>query len=200
MDDYLATSPVIDWDHPAVMDRARLIRAGRTDAVRIARGCFEWVRDAVRHSTDYQLDSVTCVASDVLEQRTGYCYAKSHLLAALLRANGIPAAFCYQRLSMDDGRFVLHGLNAVHLPGYGWYRIDARGNRPGVDAQFTPPVERLAFTVDGPGEIDMAEPLAEPLPIVVERLRAYSSARALAHDLPDLPDPAGSLRDPALRT
>jgi transglutaminase-like putative cysteine protease len=186
MERFLAASAVIDWNHPAVLERARVIRAGRTDAVRIARGCFEWVRDAVRHSTDYQLDAVTCAASDVLEHRSGYCYAKSHLLAALLRANGIPAAFCYQRLSMDDGRFALHGLNAAHLPGHGWYRLDARGNRPGIDAQFTPPVERLAFSVSGAGEIDMPEPLAEPLPIVVERLRAYTSARALAHDLPDL--------------
>jgi transglutaminase-like putative cysteine protease len=105
MEPFLAASAVIDWNHPAVLERARVIRAGRTDAVRIARGCFEWVRDAVRHSTDYQLDAVTCAASDVLEHRSGYCYAKSHLLAALLRANGIPAAFCYQRLSMDDGRF-----------------------------------------------------------------------------------------------
>jgi transglutaminase-like putative cysteine protease len=186
MDPFLAVSPVIDWDHPAVLERARVIRAGRTDVMRIARGCFEWVRDAIRHSTDYQLDAVTCAASEVLEQRSGYCYAKSHLLAALLRANGIAAAFCYQRLSMDDGRFALHGLNAVHLPDHGWYRVDARGNRPGVDAQFTPPVERLAFSVSSAGEMDMPEPLAEPLPMVVQRLRAYTSARALAHDLPDV--------------
>lgn len=30
---------------------------------------------------------------------SGICYAKSHLLAALLRANKIPAGFCYPRLS-----------------------------------------------------------------------------------------------------
>ncbi|WP_338430147.1 transglutaminase domain-containing protein [Synechococcus elongatus] len=37
----------------------------------------------------------------MLEYRTGYCYAKSHLLVALLRACSIPAGFCYQRLSFD---------------------------------------------------------------------------------------------------
>ena len=90
---------------------------------------------------DFGRVEVTCRASDVLAARTGFCYAKSHLLAALLRANGIPAALCYQRLSIDGQGppFCLHGLNAVHLPEHGWYRIDARGNKPGVDAQFTPP-------------------------------------------------------------
>ena len=49
------------------------------------------------------------------------CYAKSHLLAGLLRANGIPAAFVYQRLRLnDDGPlFCLHGLNGAYLPDIG---------------------------------------------------------------------------------
>ena len=46
---------------------------------------------------------VTWRASDVLEQRTGICYAKAHALAALLRAEDIPTALCYQRLAHDDG-------------------------------------------------------------------------------------------------
>ena len=92
---------------------------------------------------------VTLKASEVLQHGTGFCYAKSHLLAALLRANGIPAGLCYQRLSVNDtgAPWCLHGLNAVFLEDIGWYRCDARGNRPGVTAAFTPPVERLAFAV-----------------------------------------------------
>lgn len=34
-------------------------------------------------------------ASDVLKHRTGYCYSKNHLLAALLRVNKIPTGLCY---------------------------------------------------------------------------------------------------------
>jgi len=43
-----------------------------------------------------QRDVVTCSASEVLREGTGICFAKSHLLAALLRAVGIPAGLCYQ--------------------------------------------------------------------------------------------------------
>jgi hypothetical protein len=42
----------------------------------------------VKHSGDYQLNPVTCSASEVLAADTGFCCAKSQLLAALLRANG----------------------------------------------------------------------------------------------------------------
>ncbi|MCA9151542.1 MAG: hypothetical protein KDA92_19655, partial [Planctomycetales bacterium] len=44
----------------------------------------------------------------------------------------------------DASPYCLHGLNAVYLEAYGWYRIDARGNKPGVAAAFSPPLEKLA--------------------------------------------------------
>jgi transglutaminase-like putative cysteine protease len=188
VDEFLRHSEVIDWQHPAVMAQARALRGELTDHVAIARRCFEWVRDEIKHSGDCRLTAVTCAASEVLQEGSGFCYAKSHLLAALLRANGIPAGLCYQRLSVDDEglRFCLHGLNAVLLPGVGWYRADPRGNREGIDAQFVPPVEQLAFSVRLAGEADLPGILPDPLPIVVDTIRAYSSADRLSEHLPDL--------------
>jgi len=137
---------------------------------------------------DYQLNPVTCIASDVLHARTGFCYAKSHLLVALYRANGIPAGLCYQRLQTDaqDVSYCLHGLVAVFLPDHGWYRVDPRGNRPGIDAQFTPPKEQLAFSIEQPGEADLQAVYPDPLPIVVTALQTAASTDALASKLPDL--------------
>jgi transglutaminase-like putative cysteine protease len=189
VDEFLASTDVIDWQHPAVLARARALRGDLTSAEDIARRCFEWVRDEVSHSADAGATVVTCAASEVLRDGTGYCYAKSHLLAALLRANGIPAGLCYQRLSLDaEGtRFCLHGFNAVFLPAIGWYRVDARGNRAGIDTQFIPPAERLAFAIQAPGEATLPDIFAAPLPIVVETLRAHENADVLAENLPDLP-------------
>ena len=187
MEAFLRSTDVIDWQHPSVVAQAQVLRGGMTDAVAIARRCFEWVRDEIRHSSDYRLSPVTCAASEVLHEGSGFCYAKSHLLAALLRANGVPAGLCYQRLSLDDegSRFCLHGLNAIFLPSIGWYRVDARGNRTGVDAQFTPPTERLAFPIRLPGEADLPAIRPDPLPMVVETIRAYADAAVLGENLPD---------------
>lgn len=188
VDAFLAASAVIDWRHPDVVAQARALCKGREDDEFVARACFEWVRDEVRHSQDHGSTIVTCTASEVLRERSGFCYAKSHLLAALLRANGIPAGLCYQLVSLDDSgtTHCLHGLAAVLLPRVGWYRVDPRGNRPGIDAQFDPPVERLAFRVSLPGEVDLPEVWAEPLPVVVDALSAHSSTAELADDLPDV--------------
>ena len=189
MEPFLRSTAVVDWDHPLVLAQASALREGRSDPTAVARRLFEWVRDEIKHSQDFGLQPVTCAASDVLQQGSGYCYAKSHLLAALLRANDIPAGFCYQRLSRDDNGapFVLHGLNAVFLPEFGWYRIDPRGNRPGINAHFTPPTEQLAFPISLPGEADLPEIFPDPLPIVVDALRAHERADVLQHHLPDLP-------------
>jgi len=188
MQRYLSASTYIDFDTHDVRACARRLAAGRASEVDVARACFEFVRDEIRHSSDFKLNPVTCKASDVLRHGTGYCYAKSHLLAALLRANGIPAGLCYQRLSVgtEGAPYCLHGLNAVYLKDAGWYRIDARGNKPGIDARFDPPLERLAFPVRERQERMLPEIWAEPLPVVVETLARYDTwDQVLAH-LPDV--------------
>lgn len=187
---YLLASEYLDWTHPAVLAQAQQLAEGATSAVEIAQACFAFVRDVIRHSWDHAENPVTCSASDVLAHRTGFCYAKSHLLAALLRANGMPAGLCYQRLTVDgDGPpFCLHGLNAVYLPQHGWYRMDARGNKPGVAAAFTPPVEQLAFALTHAGEFDVPGIWDRPLPVVVQALQHAPSYDALAAHLPDLPE------------
>ncbi len=131
MEEYLKSTEIIDWQHPQILSKAKELAAGRENPTAIARSCFEWVRDKIKHIGDYNIQEVACSATEVLRSGSGICYAKSHLLAALLRANSIPAGFCYQRLSRDDNgpSFCLHGLNAVRLSEFGWYRIDPRGNK-----------------------------------------------------------------------
>jgi hypothetical protein len=185
---FLESTEIIDWCDPDVLARARTLRDRSTDLVETARRSFEWVRDEIKHSADYCLIPVTCSASEVLRHGSGYCYAKSHLLAALLRANGLPAGFCYQRLSLD-GRgapYCLHGLNAVWLPDVGWYRLDPRGNRGDINAQFAPPIEQLAFSPSATGEADLPEIWAAPLPLVVNTLRAHATTNTLSRNLPDV--------------
>jgi len=147
MKHYLGSNEYIDWMHPLVAAKAAELAEGCHSDEAVAKHCFEFVRDTIKHSWDYRMNPVTCKASDVLTHGTGYCYAKSHLLAALLRANAIPAGLCYQRLTVEsDGPpYCLHGLNAVYLGQYGWYRIDARGNKPSVRADFLSAYRKTGF-------------------------------------------------------
>lgn len=182
---YLASDEVVDLGVPEVRAFAQTL-VGQNQ-LETARRCFEFVRDEVQHSSDYRRSPTTCSASEVLATRTGYCYAKSHLLVALLRAHGLPAGFCYQRLTVDGptAPFCLHGLVAVELPDSGWFAIDARGNREGVSAEFEPPHERLAFKLVHEGERDFAPIYPRPLQSVVDCLRAHATWDAVLANLPD---------------
>ena len=189
MQDYLRPTPIIDFDHPTILKKAKEIAGNSQNPTETARLRFEFVRDEIKHSFDYQMNPVTLKASEVLEHGTGYCYAQSHLLAALLRANSIPAGICHQRLSKDDkgAPFCLHAMNAVHLKEIGWYRMDARGNKEGVDARFNPPHEQLAYKIKMDGETDLPEIWADPLPVIVEVLSKYESYNEVYENLPDVP-------------
>ncbi|MBT2543032.1 transglutaminase family protein [Streptomyces sp. ISL-44] len=185
---YLAADEAIDHEHPLVRETADAFwTATGGDAYAYAEAVFEFVRDAVPHSADSGDLRVAWRASDVLATRNGICHAKSHALAALLRAQGIPAALCYQRLADDDGgNHLIHGLIALRLPGgEGWARVDPRGNKPGVDARFSLDVERLAFPVRPElGEVDHPELYAAPHPAALKALQDSADRPQLWENLP----------------
>ncbi|MBF0118708.1 MAG: transglutaminase family protein [Desulfobacterales bacterium] len=184
---YLKSTEIINWTHPDILTKAKELSSGTEQLIEIAKRSFEWVRDEILHTSDHNISTVTCRASDVLKYRTGFCYGKSHLLAALLRANSIPAGLCYQRLCIKANKtYCLHGLNAVYLDKFGWYRVDSRGNKEGVNAQFIPPLEQIAFPIQKEGEADFHEIWFEPLPIIVELLQKYSKSEDVLNNLPDL--------------
>ncbi|MYW63079.1 transglutaminase [Streptomyces sp. SID8379] len=183
---YLAADDVIDHRHPLVREVAGRLAEDSADSCAYARAAYEYVRDTIPHSADSGDMRVTWRASDVLEQGTGICHAKAHALVALLRAEDIPAAICYQRLTHDAGTgWCLHGLIAVRFHG-AWHRQDVRGNKPGVDAQFSLEGERLAWVPDPQSsELDYPVLFDVPDPAVLDVLRSAPDRPYLWENLPD---------------
>jgi transglutaminase-like putative cysteine protease len=187
--DYLQCTAVIDWKTPAVIEQTQAVTASLTQDIAKAQALFEWVRDTIPHSSDIGADVVTCTASEVLTHRTGLCYAKSHLLAAMLRCVGIPAGFCYQvfRRQPPYQGLALHGLNGLYIASLAqWIRVDARGNTGAIDAQFSLTTEQLAFPVDPQqGEWVYETIYTAPIPAVIEVLQRFTSLRSLWLYLPE---------------
>ena len=63
MEEYLRVSEVINWQHPEIIKLAKQIASGHETSIAIAKVCFEWVRDEICHSFDYQMNPITCRAS-----------------------------------------------------------------------------------------------------------------------------------------
>ena len=77
-----------------------------------------FVRDEIPHSWDINASVVSKKASEVLANKTGVCWTKSCLLAALLRSNGIPSGISYQLLTRADDAsdgYIIHAFNTVYI-------------------------------------------------------------------------------------
>lgn len=75
----------------------------------------------------------------------------------------------------------------MFLQDYGWYRIDPRGNKAGIFADFCPPREVLAFPIREKNERDLPEIWAEPLSVVTSVLENYGDVSLVYENLPDVP-------------
>lgn len=189
IDAYLKEDSVIDFNNEIVMGLADELYQEAGSELEYTKKAYEFVRDHISHSADIGEDVLTCTASEVLKAKHGICFAKSHLLAALLRYKSIPTGFCYQKLILDDEAdpvLIYHGLNGVYIGEYEkWIRLDARGNKEGVNAQFSLGEEHLAFPIrNEKGEEDGFVIYPDPDAKVLERLGSYKTRTELWKDLP----------------
>ncbi|WP_117161718.1 transglutaminase family protein [Paraliobacillus sp. X-1268] len=191
LEDYLLELNEVNYSNPIIKAKIEVLFNSTQTEVEKAKVAYEFVRDEISHSWDIQGKRVTCDASDVLNYKEGICYAKSNLLAALLRSQQIPTGFCYQRLmlfDMPEKGYSLHTLNAVYLKSFKkWIRLDARGNKTGVDAQFLIDEEKLAFSVnENYGEKDYPVIYIEPNPKTINVLKEHSDVVEMyKHHLPE---------------
>ncbi len=189
INEYLKCDEVIDFYYNDVSKLADQLYSESESETEFVKMAYEYVRDMISHSADISADTVTCSASEVLKAGHGICFAKSHLLAAILRSKSVPAGFCYQKLILDDETapvLIYHGLNGVYLREYGkWIRLDARGNKPGVNAQFSIDSEMLAFPIrPEKGEVDVPVIYADPDTEIVKTLQSHGLRSELWDNLP----------------
>jgi len=189
LDEYLKHDSVIDYDNRAIIELADTLFKKADNELDFIRKSYEFVRDNISHSADINADIITCAASEVLKAGHGICFAKSHLLAALLRCKAIPTGFCYQKLILDDEvtpALIYHGLNGVYIKDYEkWIRLDARGNKTGVNAQFSIESEQIAFSIRPEmEEVDCFVVYPNPDIEVLEKLRKSKTRTELWENLP----------------
>ena len=158
--EYLQETESIDYSAPAIRQKAEKILYDSHNRLEYIENAYKFVRDEIPHSWDIGSEIISHKASEVLLNRTGICWTKSCLLAALLRTNGIPSGISYQYLTRaDEGAeegYIIHALNTVYIESLNkWIRLDARGNKENVHAEFSLDKESLAFPIRKEfGEID----------------------------------------------
>ena len=96
MKEYLVQTKSIDYLNPHIQEKVQELKESSCDDLDYIKRSYIFVRDEIPHSWDIQTNIVSRTASETLINKTGICWMKSCLLAALLRANGIPSGISYQ--------------------------------------------------------------------------------------------------------
>lgn len=183
--DALGATDVIEADAPTIRELADRV-AGDAEGAEAARLLFDWVRDEIAYDMAPEVDSrEDWRATETLDRGRGFCQQKAVLLAALLRARGIPAGVVLQDLLdhkipphyvafIGSQRLEMHGLTCAFVDDR-WVRLDAT-----LPQSF---VERKRYRLvefDGKGDAVLAETDLDDEPHfeVLEELGIW----------PDLPD------------
>ena len=123
---YLMPDAVIEAQTPAVVGLARDLRQFSADDDEFVRRAHDWVSEVIAWPVDVGERRVPITAMEVLFTGIGCTFGRSHLLAAVLRAGGVPAALCYTRRPAD---LAVQAEVAAYLD-HAWRRVRSHDCTP----------------------------------------------------------------------
>jgi transglutaminase-like putative cysteine protease len=127
--EYLKPTPIIDSDHPSIIEYAQKVVGSSRNPVDQAVKIYYAVRDGIRYDPYYPFYLPEHYrASNVLKSGRGYCVCKASLLCALGRTLGIPTRVGFATVRnhlatkqllefMGSDLFVYHGYTDFFLNG-----------------------------------------------------------------------------------
>ena len=151
VDEYLKPTAYVDSDAPGVVAFAERVAGGAADPIDRAVALYHAVRDGIVYTPYCDFRSVeTYRASACLARGSGFCVAKSALLAAAARATGIPARMRFAdvrnhlasprlRQLMGTDVFYYHGYAELYLDG-SWVKATPVFDRALCDRFGVPPL------------------------------------------------------------
>ena len=150
--EYLTPTPVIDSDHPRIVQHAINTIGKSADQVEQAVKLYYVVRDGIRYDPycPFHLPE-HYRASNVLKSGRGYCVCKASLLCALGRAVGIPSRVGFVDVInhlatrqlieyIGSNLFVFHGFTEFYLKGT-WVKSTPAFNRELCEKHDVAPLE-----------------------------------------------------------
>lgn len=124
---YLLPSGNIDFQDPAIIEKASELSQGQTDLNQVVFRLFTWVADNIEYRrTDFTKGTAQS-ASWVMENGYGVCDEITNLFIAFARSMGIPARYisgiAYTNVDGLD-TWEPHAWAELYFPGYGWIPFD----------------------------------------------------------------------------
>jgi hypothetical protein len=134
----LIATPLIQSDHPQIIDKARKLTAKAPDHLSAILAVHYWVYNSIRKQSVVGIPS----AIETLTQRVGDCNEHATLVAALGRAAGIPCEIV-TGIAYLNGHFYFHAWNECEISPQQWISFDSTWG------QFPSDVTHIVFARGG---------------------------------------------------
>eukprot|EP01024_Parvocaulis_polyphysoides_P041046 TRINITY_DN37576_c0_g1_i1.p1 TRINITY_DN37576_c0_g1~~TRINITY_DN37576_c0_g1_i1.p1 ORF type:complete len:233 (+),score=24.89 TRINITY_DN37576_c0_g1_i1:18-716(+) len=129
MQQFLRTTPIINHQHPTIVNTAQKICEGYNSNIDKAVAIHDFVRDKIKFG--WHRNFYAQRASDVVDAGIGFCNTKSTLFTALLRSQNIPARIHYVDINsqvlrgfVEPTPYVDHSYTEVFLNDK-WVKVDS---------------------------------------------------------------------------
>ncbi len=164
MDKYLNPTKLCDCDDTELKEKAKEIIRGTETRKEAALKIFYFVREQISYGMDYADVKASCT----LKKELGFCFTKTNLHIALLRAIGIPARCHYAHLNKEllkdiAPRFIYNGMPFITHPwpecclSEEWLACEALDNEESYKARLRMGIitKEEVPTIDWDGEINL---------------------------------------------
>lgn len=125
---FLVPSGVVNYTPDAsVVQLAHQLTANCTSDVEVLQQIYYWVTQNISYDTE-KAEKVGTMPyyvpnlNEILEKKIGICYDYASLIAAMLRANGIPCKMVFGNAYADDD-VVYHAWNEIWMEETGWITV-----------------------------------------------------------------------------
>ena len=131
--DYLYPDPLIQSDHPTIINLAQTLSQGLTKEIDVVNSTLNWISENLRWicpcDPEYNVEEVGAIGT--LERGGGNCIDFAEITIALLRAQGIPARYVTEILGYEHSNpgystpvegSMYHANTEVYFPEVGWVR------------------------------------------------------------------------------
>lgn len=153
--EFMAASQYLQRDDELVQEHAKKAAGDATDPAQIARRMEQYVQ---RTLTKKDFSTAMASAGEVAKTLQGDCTEHAVLLAAMLRAKGIPSRVAVGLVYVDSlSAFGGHMWTEANLNGH-WIPLDATLGRGGTGAAHIK-LSDSSFSDDGPAAISSFAPL-----------------------------------------
>ncbi len=154
-DEFTAESQFLQRDDPLVQEHAKKAAGDATDPAQIARRMEKYVQKTL---TKKDFSTAMASAGEVAKTLQGDCTEHAVLLAAMLRAKGIPSRVAVGLVYVDSlSAFGGHMWTEANLNGK-WIPLDATLGRGGTGAAHIK-LSDSSLSDDGPGALSSFAPL-----------------------------------------